>query len=101
VTAARLAEIIKDLRFMTTTPNSEFLQKHKKSVWIDRATYAAIMLSFLTVVVVAVSMVMEMEKSKTTFKAIKVTQPISYFDKTYVDDAQKTDTLKSETQTPE
>ena len=86
---------------MTTTPNSEFLQKHKKSVWIARATYAAIMLSFLTVVVVAVSMVMEMEKSKTTFKAIKVTQPISYFDKTYVDESNADKSNVDETKKPE
>lgn len=86
---------------MTTTPNSEFLQKHKKSVWIARATYAAIMLSFLTVVVVAVSMVMEMEKSKTTFKAIKVTQPISYFDKTYVDASNADKSNVDETKKPE
>jgi hypothetical protein len=35
---------------MTTSPNTEFLEKHKKSVWIARATYAAIMLSFLHIV---------------------------------------------------
>ena len=74
---------------MTTAPNQAFLEKYRKSVWIARCTYAAIMLSFLTVVVVAVTMVMQMEKSKTTFKAIKVTQPISYFDKTYVDESGK------------
>jgi hypothetical protein len=45
---------------------------------------------------VAVSMVMEMEKSKTSFKAIKVTQPISYFDKTYVEETQKPETHQPE-----
>lgn len=69
--------------------SQDFKEKHKKAVWTARITYAVIMLSFISIITFAVTTVMQMEKNKTGFKAIKVTQPISFFDNTYVDDKPK------------
>jgi hypothetical protein len=58
--------------------------KHQKAIVNARWAYAAIMILFLTICTVAVVSMMAMEKDKTSFHAIEVKQPISFFDDTYV-----------------
>lgn len=65
---------------------------HRRAQIFARLTYVGVMLTFLTLCTVAVIVTMKQEKEKEGFKAIKVSQPISFFDKTY---------LKDEAQTPD
>jgi hypothetical protein len=65
-------------------------EKHRKSQLYARLTYAAIILTFLSVCSTAVFFTMQMESKKTGFRAIHVKKPISFFDYTYVDKKQKT-----------
>jgi hypothetical protein len=59
-------------------------EQHRKSTLYARLTYLTIITTFLTICTVAVLTMMKMEQEKTGFKAIQVTQPISFFDKTYL-----------------
>jgi hypothetical protein len=67
-------------------PNREL---HKKAVNNARWFYVIVMATFLTIIVVAVTVTMNIERTKPGFKSIHVKQPISFFDKTYLDDQQK------------
>ena len=58
---------------------------HKRSTRFAIITYACVMLSFVTIIGLAVFFSMRNEAQKTGFKAITVSQPISFFDNTYVD----------------
>jgi len=58
---------------------------HKRSTRFAIITYAGVMLSFLTIICLAVFFSMRNEAQKTGFQAITVKQPISFFDNTYVD----------------
>jgi hypothetical protein len=78
------------------TVNLDAKERHKRAVRNARFVYLAIALSFLSICTVAVTSMMAMEKNKTTFKAIKVAKPISFFDHTYMDDSQQAATKAAE-----
>lgn len=59
-------------------------EDHKKAQIFARLTYAGIMLMFLSLCAVAVFVTMQQEKNKDGFRAIEVSQPISFIDKTYL-----------------
>jgi hypothetical protein len=61
-------------------------ERHKSAVNNARFAYIAVFVAFISVCVIAVTAIMAMEKKKTGFHAIKVTQPISYFDRTYMEE---------------
>jgi hypothetical protein len=60
-------------------------EEHRKSALFARLTYAAIIVTFVTLCTVAVVVTMNEERNKKGFRAIKVTQPISFIDRTYLD----------------
>ncbi len=70
-------------------------EDHKKSKNFAIIAYVGVMMVFMTIIAVAVTVTMQQEASKTSFKAIKVSKPISFFDKTYMnDEASKTTPIK-------
>lgn len=60
-------------------------EKHRRAQLYARLTYAAVIVTFLTVCSVAVVTTMNNERNKEGFKAIHVSKPISFVDYTYVD----------------
>jgi nucleoside recognition membrane protein YjiH len=60
--------------------------EHRRAVVFARFVYAFILLSFIGVCAFAVIFTMNEEKSRSGFKAIKVTAPISFMDRTYMDE---------------
>ena len=59
-------------------------ETHRKSQWFAQCVYGAIIISFVTLCAIAVTVTMNQESHKKGFKAIRVTQPISFIDKTYL-----------------
>jgi len=72
---------------MTTSQQQELspAEKHRRAQLYARLTYAAVIVTFLSVCTVAVVTTMNNERNKEGFKAIHVTKPISFIDYTYVD----------------
>lgn len=62
-------------------------EEHRKSAWFARLTYAGVILTFVTLCTIAVVASMYQEKHKQGFKAITVTQPISFIDRTYMNES--------------
>ena len=60
-------------------------EKHRRAQHYARLTYLGIILIFLTICTVAVLTTMSNEEHKTSFRAIHVHKPISFFDYSYVD----------------
>lgn len=64
--------------------------EHRRAVIFARFVYAFILFSFIGVCAFAVIFTMNEEKSRSGFKAIKVTAPISFMDRTYMDEGKET-----------
>ena len=62
-------------------------EQHKRSQRFAIFTYSAVIITFVSICAIAVISTMNAEKNKQGFRAIKVTQPISFIDTTYLDDA--------------
>jgi hypothetical protein len=60
--------------------------KRRRAIVTARIVYALVFFSFISLCVIAVTVTMAMEKDKPGFQQIKVEKPISYFDRTYMDD---------------
>lgn len=60
-------------------------EKHRRAQLYARLTYGGIIITFLTVIGVAVSVTMYNESHKEGFRAIHLAKPISFIDYTYVD----------------
>lgn len=70
---------------MTTSSPQKPLKMPKDAEFIAaRNTYILIFVSFLTVITVAVTITISQESHKTGFQAIETTQPMSFFDRTYM-----------------
>ena len=58
---------------------------HQRATRFAVITYAMVIFTFLSIIIIAVVSTMHMESTKTTFHAITVKHPISFIDNTYVD----------------
>lgn len=74
---------------MTQALNTK--ERHQSAINNARMVYVAIFIAFVAVCAIAVTAIMASEKQKTGFQAIKVKQPISYFDRTYMDESKAGD----------
>jgi hypothetical protein len=76
---------------VTSTEKLSVDEKHRRAVKNARWTYIIIFVSFFSVCAMAVVVTSALEREKTGFKAIKVRQPISFIDNTYLAPSQKLD----------
>ena len=65
----------------TTTPQNNHSKQEYYTAWI---VYGLVLGTFVTVATVAVVLTSQRESEKYGFQAIETTQPISFFDKTYM-----------------